>query len=238
MNDISKWKDFYFSRNGQLREELITENLPLVSQVTRVMHRGTFCGMEYEDMYSYGVIGLIDAVDKFDPHMGNKFSSYAYYRIRGSIIDELRNLDYLPRSIRHKANQIKATVNSGSCVGITEYDMARETCNTLQDFNLVWNLVSEVPINTSFDGMFYNVVSSTMDDPSMIFERKDSNEKIAACIEKLKPKEKKVLLMHFYDEMTLHEISRLMNMSQAGVSQYKRKAVSKLSNMLRESIVA
>ena len=240
------WESYCKTKAPHLKEKLILEYASLVKYVAGRLSVHVGQHVEYDDLISYGIFGLIDAIDKFDPNKGVKFETYASLRIRGAIIDNIRELDWVPRSLRQKAKDLEKAYAD------LEYDLGRppsdeETADKLgvsmKDFN---KLVSDASISTLVsleEAVEQN--SDLIDDPG--FEDISENpakqaefnelkDLLASEIDKLSEKEKTVISFYYYNELTLKEISEIMKVSESRISQLHTKAVAKLRGKMLKHV--
>lgn len=236
MHDADKiWKSYAASRNPALREQLIIEYAPLVKLVAGrlLMQVGQY--VDFEDLTSYGIFGLIDAIDKYDPEKGIKFETYASIRIRGAIIDNIRKLDWVPRSLRAKNKQLEQ-VYAELAIELGREPKEAEVAEKLdiplseaQDLIRKSTVVSLVSLDDYLEqnrdvGVF-NLSFSQTDDPENNIEMMETKEALAEAIDELSDKEKKVITLYYFNELTLKEISAVLGVSESRVSQIHTKAI-------------
>lgn len=239
MDNIAKlWKAYSESKSPALKEKLILQYAPIVKYVAgrMLVHIGQH--VEYDDLVGYGVFGLIDAIDKFDYNKGVKFETYASLRIRGAIIDHIRRLDWVPRTLRQKNKQLEQAVASlEDSLGRepTEEELAKELSMTLDETrelmrkSSVSSLVSlDDFLDQNYEASFNSLVSDKQDSPEEQIEIRERKEMLADAISKLSEKEKLVVTLYYFEDLTLKEISSIMKVSESRVSQIHTKAISKL----------
>ncbi len=194
------------------RKEIILENLPLVKKVASRIHRRLPEGtVEFEELVNVGVIGLMKAVDKYDEAKA-KFSTYAYIKIRGEILDFLRKLDPLPRNLRNKIKN-------------SDWEDVKEEA--------VFFLSIEENLFRNSDGIkVKDTLASTVPDPEDEVEKKERMELLSKAIGKLSEKEQLVLQLIFVEELDLKSVAEILNISVSRVSQIKTSALKKLRNLL------
>ncbi len=238
------WIEYSHSKTSAIREQIIIEYVPLVKVVAGrlAIYLGT--NVEYEDLVSYGIFGLIDAIDKFDYGKGIKFETYASLRIRGSILDQIRKMDWIPRSVRQKQKAIDAAIKKLETeIGpnYTDEDMAREL-GISDDEYASWlgqTNVSNVSSLEDFVEQGNEIRSSVVPgymrvEPEAAVEEKELKEALMEALEALTEKEKTVVLLYYYEELTLKEISNVMDVSESRVSQLHSKALKKMRGYLGE----
>ena len=247
MDEAGKKKlleDYSKLRTPELREKIILEYASLVKVVAGRLSMYLGYNVEYEDLVSYGIFGLIDAIDKFDYGKGIKFETYASLRIRGSILDQIRKMDWIPRSVRQKQKAIDAAIKKLETeIGpnYTDEDMAREL-GISDDEYASWlgqTNVSNVSSLEDFVEQGNEIRSSVVPgymrvEPEAAVEEKELKEALMEALEALTEKEKTVVLLYYYEELTLKEISNVMDVSESRVSQLHSKALKKMRGYLGE----
>lgn len=236
------WMDYSKTKDSKLKEELIVEYGTLVKYVSGRLSLYLGQYVEFEDLVSYGIFGLIDAIDKFDLNKGVKFETYASLRIRGSILDSIRKLDWVPRTVRQKQKQMdQVYLELENKLGHTPSDdevadKLKIPVDEVQDFVKKNNIISLISLDEyveqNYEMNLNTVKQSTTDEPEYIYEQQELKQSIADAIEKLSEKEKMVITLYYFEELTLKEISAIMNISESRVSQLHTKAVSRLKTKL------
>ena len=242
------WQEYRETGDLAVREELLTKYLPLVKNVAGRMAMGFPKSVELSDLVNTGVIGLIEAFCKFDPERGVKFETYAVPRIRGAILDELRALDWVPRSTRAKSREIeRALVSLENDLGRTPNndELAKQLDMTLAELHRALGDVSSTTI-LSLDEMIYGE-DDNRQIPRIETVACKSNCSIIGSIEKdelraflvvaianLTEQEKLVIALYYYEELTLKEIGEVMSISESRVSQIHTKSIMKLRGMVKE----
>lgn len=223
------------------RDELIIKYMPLVQYVVNGLALSLPPMLDLDDIRSYGVMGLIDAIDRFDPERAVKFETYAVTRIRGYIIDQLRTLDWIPRSARQRARQI----------GRVHDELERETGRAPTTDEVVDRLGLDrgkydqalqdaACVTVSFDAMLHSdedhysnallhmVEDRTSPSPSACLEAGDLRQAIRSAIGTLPEREQHLLRLYYFEERTLQEISRVLNVSESRVCQLHTRALGRL----------
>lgn len=241
-NTQNLWQAYRNTKDPATKEKLILEYAPLVKIVAgRIsVHVGQY--VDFEDLISYGIFGLIDAIDKFDPVKGVKFQTYASLRIRGEIIDNIRRLDWVPRTLRQKSKQLDKHYSDLEAVlgrEPTYEELAKKMNISVDEVKDVMkksaasSLVSlDDYVDTNKDVTVADVVETKADSPDLSYERKEIKSMLVDAINQLTEKEKRVVTLYYFEELTLKEISRIMEVSESRVSQIHSKAVVKLQNKL------
>jgi RNA polymerase sigma factor for flagellar operon FliA len=236
------WKAYIANRTPLVKEKLILEYAPLVKFVAGrlVMHIGQH--VEYDDLISYGIFGLIDAIDKFDPDKGVKFETYASLRIRGSIIDNIRKMDWVPRTLRQKNKQYEQTfAYLEETLGRepTEEELSEKLGLNLEETrelarkSSVLALISlDDYLDQNYETAFNSALSAPVETPETYMDKKELESMLAGAIEKLSEKEKKVVSLYYYNDLTLKEISSIMGVSESRISQIHSKAILRLQTRL------
>lgn len=242
------WEAYYRTSAPELRQELLSQYLPLVRNVASRMALGFPKSVELGDLVSTGVVGLIEAFKNYDPERGVKFETYAVPRIRGAILDELRALDWVPRSTRARAREIeRALIRLESQLGRTPNDveLAAELKYDLKDLYKALD-DSNSTVLLSLDEMIYRdddnrqiprvetVRLESKDTVLNDLEKSELRAYLTIAISNLTEQEKLVIALYYYEELTLKEIGEVMTISESRVSQIHTKAVLKLRGMVRE----
>ena len=242
-NDILYvWKRYGQTKDPMLREKLILEYAQLVKYVAGRLSIYFGSNVEYDDLVGFGVFGLIDAIEKFDINKGVKFETYASLRIRGSIIDSIRELDWVPRSLRQKNKEIeKAFSEFENELGrsASDIEMSNKLGISVNEFHKLLNNINITTMISLEDFLEQNYDSgvdipnySREDRPESHLEIIEIKDVLAGSIDKLPEKEKTVISLYYYEEMTLKETSAIMGVSESRVSQLHTKAILRLKGKL------
>lgn len=244
LNDL--WRRYFLTKKSELRDELIVQYLSLVKFVVGRVSSQLPGHVKLDDLYSSGVTGLIKAVEKFDPTKNNKFETYAILLIKGAIIDELRRLDWIPRSVHQKANQIaEATTKLQQKLGRdpTDAEVAAQLGITEESFGELLERVRPailIPLNSddfSQDDESMSISEKIADvKAETSFEiayRNEFNSLLERAISDLPEQERKVLILYYYEELMLKEIGKIIGVSESRVSQIHTKAIIKLRSKLK-----
>ncbi|MDL2248750.1 FliA/WhiG family RNA polymerase sigma factor [Tyzzerella sp. OttesenSCG-928-J15] len=236
------WKAYEKSRDSEIKEKLIIEYAPLVKYVAGRLSVHLGHRIEYEDLISYGIFGLIDAIDKFDYGKGVKFETYASLRIRGAIIDNIRKLDWVPRTLRQKNKQLELAYSELEAeLGrepteeevAEKLDMPIETARDLIKKSSILTLVSfDDYLTQNHEEAFVGINNAVVETPESNYDKKELQEMLAEAIDKLSEREKKVIVLYYFEDLTLKEISRIMGVSESRISQIHSKAVLRLQARL------
>jgi RNA polymerase sigma factor for flagellar operon FliA len=245
------WTRFKESENQSDRDQLIIYYSPLVKYVASRVAAGLPQSVDQSDLVSYGMFGLIDAITKFDPGRGYKFETYAISRVKGAILDELRSIDWVPRSVRSKAKSVERAMlklESKLHRAPTDAEIAEELDVSLDQLNSMYNQISSLGIVAldemlSFNGSesltFGDTLADRSDGPGGVYERVEMRQLLADAINRMTEREKIVLTLYYYENMTLAEIGGVLGVTESRVCQIHTKAVlqlkSRLSSMERES---
>jgi RNA polymerase sigma factor for flagellar operon FliA len=243
------WRAFKDSGEQQLRERLILHYSPLVKYVAGRVGVGLPPNIEQADLVSYGIFGLIDAIEKFDLERAIKFETYAISRIKGAIIDELRAIDWIPRSVRYKAREVEkayAALEGKLHRTPSEAEVAGELGIGLDDLHAIFSQVSFVNVvaldellNVGGDrGDKLSLVDTLEDtkaeDPVMAFETEETKYLLARAINTLPEREKIVVTLYYYEGLTLAEIGQVLGVTESRICQMHTKAVLQLRAKLAE----
>ncbi|SFT42536.1 RNA polymerase sigma factor for flagellar operon FliA [Lachnospiraceae bacterium XBD2001] len=236
------WDDYRKNPTPQLREQIIVEYAPLVKVVAGKLAMYLGSNVEYDDLVGYGVFGLIDAIDKFDLGKEVKFETYASLRIKGAILDQIRKMDWIPRTVRQKQKKIDEASRS---VEIRTGKMASdaEVANELgitEDEYMGWQSQLKVTNLVSLNEFMEQGNEPAMDahrnahfeQPEDVISREELKEVLGEALETLTEKEKKVILLYYYEDLNLKEISRVLEVSESRVSQLHTKALVKMKKKM------
>ncbi|MBR1572754.1 MAG: FliA/WhiG family RNA polymerase sigma factor [Lachnospiraceae bacterium] len=236
------WDSYRKKPTPELREQIIIEYAPLVKVVAGRLSMYLGKNVEYDDLCSYGIFGLIDAIDKYELAKDVKFETYASFRIRGSILDQIRKMDWIPRTVRQKQKQIdEAIKNIEMRTGKTASDEEiAEELGLSGDELLDWQSQLKVTNVVSLNEYVEQGAEPVMDahrnshfiQPEDMISQQELKQMLAETLEKLTEKEKQVVLMYYYEDMTLKEISKVLDVSESRVSQLHTKAIVKMRKHL------
>ncbi len=234
------------------REDMILEHTPLIRYVAGRIAMRLPAHVPLDDLMSAGVLGLIDAVDKFDPAQNVKFKTYAEFRIRGAILDELRSMDWVPRSVRRKSSKLEDAYNQlqhqlGRAA--TDEEVALFLKMSIQDFHQLLeevkgiNLLSLDDENSPVAHLDAEQVLQAMarndgEDPLAQLGLLELRRQLAGAIDGLPEKEKLVVSLYYYDELTMREIGEVLGYTESRISQMHTKAILRLRARLREVVLA
>jgi RNA polymerase sigma factor FliA len=244
------WQQYKKSGETPLRERLILHYSPLVKYVAGRVGVGLPPNIEQADLVSYGIFGLIDAIVKFDLERAIKFETYAISRIRGAIIDELRAIDWIPRSVRYKAREVEkayASLEAQLHRTPSEVEVAAEMGIKLEDLHAIFSQVSFVNV-VALDELLsvggekgdkLSLVDTLEDtkaeDPVLAFESEETKFLLAKAINTLPEREKIVVTLYYYEGLTLAEIGQVLGVTESRICQMHTKAVLQLRGKLAES---
>lgn len=235
------WIKYKKTKDEELKKELIVEYLPLVKIISGRMYNFYGGNIEYDDLLGYGVFGLIDAIDKFELKRDLKFETYAQIRIRGAMIDNLRKLDWIPRRIRKKAKDMELTVSKLENKygrSVTNEEIAKELGLDLREVEITLSEISVSSVVSLEDTISQREdinFSSEEKTPEQVLEETEVKKILAQNIDKLKEKEKLVISMYYFDELTYKEIGRVLELSESRISQIHSKAILSLKNGLNKA---
>jgi len=243
------WDTYKSGVGGDARERLIIHYSPLVKFVAGRVAAGLPHSIEQADLVSYGIFGLIDAIDKFDPERGFKFETYAISRIKGAIIDELRSIDWVPRSVRAKArsieqayskleNELRRTPDDlelAKELEITESDLA-QTLSEISFVGLVAldELLAAGNSERGNSTTLGDTISDRAYDPVDQYEVDEMKTLLADAINRMPDRERLVLTLYYYEGLTLAEIGQVLGVTESRVCQIHTKAILQLRSRLQE----
>ena len=244
---LKKYKEEPSKLTAQQKDKLIMEYAPLIKFIAQKIAVRLPANIELDDLISSGVIGLMDAIEKYDPTRDNKFKTYAEFRIRGSILDELRAQDWVPRSVRDKAKMLdRALIELEAGLGrsATDDEIAERLGCSLEDFYDLLNQVKPVSVLSIDDAATFSNVdkksilnlleSCKLSNPFNQLNMKSVKEIVATAIEELPERQRLVLSLYYYEDLNLKEIGRVLRVTESRVSQLHAQAISRLRAKLTQ----
>lgn len=240
------WDEFSRTRSIQARDALVLKYLPLIKYVIARMSVTPPVGLDYEDIMSFGIFGLLDAVDKFDTSKGYVFQTYAIPRIRGAILDELRKCDWFSRSGREKVQKLNRAVEKvmRDTGEVDDEKIMSELGFTEEEYYEVQDLasrgyVTSLDDTTPLDDGEVSIEATLADDrpgASEYLDEESEKQELAEALSELPEREKQMLSLYYYEGLTLKEIGQVMGVSESRVSQIHGKALTMLRAILREKM--
>jgi RNA polymerase sigma factor FliA len=243
------WRRFKATGDVHARERLVVAYSPLVKYVAGRMASGLPAHVEEADLISYGLVGLINAIERFEVEREIKFETYAITRIKGSIIDELRSLDWVPRSVRARAREIEkanAKLEHQLQRAPTDEEMAAELKMGVEEFQDALVQISNSTIaaldelwsvsDSSGDAvsLLDTLTDESAPDPAAVMDQTDLKDRVADAIARLPEREKLVVALYYYENLTLREIGEVLGVTESRVSQLHTKAVLRLRGRLTD----
>ncbi len=245
-NKLRNLKDYKSKIDEVTKNEIIVEYAPLIKYIAQKIASRLPSNIELDDLISCGVIGLMDAIEKFDPTRDNKFKTYAEFRIRGSILDELRAQDWVPRSVREKAKLVERAMQK------LERELGRppqdeEMCKELQvtqdEYHELLNKAKSVSLLNIDDSATFNrgdrrlmmglLEKRRSSNPFSAVNYKRAQERIKDGIKSLPEKQRLVLSLYYYEDLNLKEIGQVLDVTESRVSQLHTQAVLRLRIKLK-----
>ncbi|CEM62367.1 RNA polymerase sigma factor WhiG [Treponema phagedenis] len=240
------WLEYKKTGNAKIREFFIIQYAPLVKYVASKIAVGKPGSIEFDDLVSYGIFGLFDAIDKYDPEKNIRFNTYAVTRIRGAIYDELRSIDWVPRSVRQQIKQIEDTIAAIEAKlgrSATDEEIAFELNISLEEYHQLLLKISGTSVislaDTKFGGedsgqiaVGDSIEAPASLNPDVIVEREEIKRVIVEAIKELSEREQQVLILYYYEDMTLKEIGKVLKVTESRVSQIHTSANLKLKAKL------
>ena len=242
------WRRYKGDGDEKARERLVLAYSPLVKFVAGRMSTGLPSHVEEADLISYGLLGLISAIERFDPGREIKFETFAITRIKGSVIDELRSLDWVPRSVRARAREIEranALLEHKLHRAPTDAEMAEQLESTVEDFQASLTQISnssvvaldELWTLSDASGDQVSLLDTIQDhnavDPAQAVDKTEMRDRLADAIGRLPEREKLVVALYYYENLTLREIGEVLGVTESRVSQLHTKAVLRLKGRLQ-----
>src|SRR4051794_19838855 len=243
------WRRYKGSGDQAARERLVVAYSPLVKYVAGRMASGLPAHVEEADLISYGLVGLISAIERFELEREIKFETYAITRIKGAIIDELRSLDWVPRSVRARAREIERANSKLEHLlqrAPTDDEMSTELNITVEEFqesllqisNSTVAALDELWTVSDSSGDQVSLLDTIQDpgapDPAAVMDATDLKDRIADAIARLPEREKLVVALYYYENLTLREIGEVLGVTESRVSQLHTKAVLRLRGRMAD----
>ncbi len=246
----SLWREYRARRDEGLRDRLILTYAPLVKYVAGRLGSGLPAHVDDEDLVSYGLLGLIGAIERYDPDRDVKFETYAIARIRGAIIDELRALDWVPRSVRSRARDIERAIGEleakfgrvpsdeeiAGKLGITKDELDESLSeigrSSIAALDELWTISGSSGDQVA---LIDTIEDTEAPDPQGALSQTELREAIADAIARLPEREKLVVTLYYYEELTLREIGEVLGVTESRVSQLHTKAILRLKARLSGS---
>ena len=242
--ELDVWTEFLRTRSPAMREQLILQSVPLVHYILGRMniHRGGGC--EYEDLVHQGLLGLIDAVNHFDLKYGTRFSTYASVRIRGKILDYLRSCDWMSRSARQRVRAIQGIVSEywrdanreptdEEIAARLDVDLESVRQGLLDSSRVLISLDSRATMNEEDYTLYDALADDRQPDPEAVVTEQDLQTRMVAALEHLSERERLVLSLYYYEELTLREIGEILNISESRVCQIHARAVFNVRSLMK-----
>lgn len=240
--DMDKyWQSYKENDDKQAKDHLIVHYVELVKIIAGRLYTDYNHHVEYDDLVSYGIIGLIDAIEKFDHNKNVKFETYANIRIRGAVIDQLRNLDWVPRSLRSRYKRFEEAMQRLQARygnDYTDEQLANELDMSMDDMNKFLNEVSSfsvVSLEEKFEEHANFDIETDYDEfnPEQVLDKKVMYNMLKQGIEKLPEREGLIISLYYYEELTYKEIAEVLSISESRISQLHTKAIGRLKNDLK-----
>lgn len=233
-------------QNQQKRNEIILEYLPLVKYVANRIAGRLPNHIEVDDLVNAGIIGLIDAIEKFDASRKIKFKTYAEFRVKGAILDELRSLDWVPRSTRQKATRLERAYSELEQVlghAANDYEVAQHMGVSMKEFHQLISEAKGISLisidelrKDSDENLERNLLNYLANpeqlDPAQLVNLDQVYQIVADAIDQLPEKERLVISLYYYDELTMREIGEVLEVTESRISQIHTKAILRLRSRL------
>ncbi|GAB6088211.1 FliA/WhiG family RNA polymerase sigma factor [Alkaliphilus crotonatoxidans] len=239
MEHSSLWQHYKKHKDSSSKAQLIEAYIELVKVVAGRLYNTYGTNVEYDDLVGYGIFGLIDAIEKFELDKNVKFETYAQIRIRGAIIDQLRNLDWVPRSIRQKAKAVEMAYHKlENQLGrsASDSEVAKELGVSLKDYQLTLQQINNLNVvsleEKLIEGHAGNLREREDYLPESILCSQETYEILRSSIDNLPEREKQVIALYYYEELTYKEIGAVLGISESRVSQLHSKGISRLKAKL------
>jgi len=246
-DSTSIWDDYKRTGDKRLRDRLILTYAPLVKYVAGRLGTGLPAHVDEGDLVSYGLLGLMNAIERFDPHRDTKFETYAISRIKGSIIDELRSMDWVPRSVRSRAREIERGIvelehklhrppsdeEIAAHLGITDTEfqdsLTQISRSSVAALDELWTISSSGGDQVA---LIDTIEDTQGPEPQAALAQTELKEALGEAIARLPEREKLVVTLYYYEELTLREIGEVLGVTESRVSQLHTKAILRLKARL------
>ena len=231
----SLWQAYSQKPTLEIRNQLVEHYLPLVNIIAGRIAMSLPQHVDRDDLLISGYFGLMDAVDRYDIHRGNKFETYAGLRISGAMKDDLRSRDWISVSLRQKIRKYEAAVNKLEGTlghGVTDEELAQELEMTVDQVHQLERQINAATVVPLGDYMKAEMATPNEDDPYSGIEYVEMKETLMRALDELTDKEKLIVSLYYYDELTMKEISLIMHLSEARICQLHTKAMFKLRGFL------
>ncbi|MHB8089757.1 MAG: FliA/WhiG family RNA polymerase sigma factor, partial [Anaerolineaceae bacterium] len=231
-------------RSPAIREELVLRHVSLIHYVLGRLGVSSDIGMDYEDLVHQGLLGLIDAVDRYNPGFGTQFSTYATVRIRGKVLDYLRSIDWLSRTARHRSKSIQKAIQTLTTASnvppneqqISDYlgiDLDKVHQGLLDSNKIIVSLDALVNNDEDSETSLYDTLADdNQEDPADIASENDLKSRMVGCLKKLSERDQLVLSLYYFEELTLKEIGKVLEVSESRACQIHSQAILNLQAML------
>jgi RNA polymerase sigma factor FliA len=237
--------------SAELKERLVLEHAPLIRYIVNRIAVRLPSHIDLDDLHNTGVIGLMDAIDKYDPDKNCKFKTYAEFRIKGAILDQLRSLDWVPRSIRQKSRRLEqayAEVEQRLGRSATNSEIAESLGIELEEFHYLVDQVrgismvnlDELRSGADSDQAAYGDIFEDVkaENPFLSLKSRELRQAVADCISSIPEKERLVISLYYYEDLNMKEIGSILGITESRVCQIHTKAVARLRAKLRSALVA
>lgn len=239
------WDKYMKTKSPELREQLILEYANVVNLVAGRLSMYLGYTVEYDDLVGYGIFGLIDAIDKYDMTKNVKFETYASLRIRGAILDQIRKMDWIPRTLRQKQKRMDeaaAKLEAANGRPATSNEIAEELGIAIEEYE-GWKAEAEFTNLVSLDDYLeqgsegrIETFGAKFQQPENAVQKQELKEMLVEALKTLTENEQKVITFYYYEELTLKEISQILDVSESRVSQLHTKGLKKIKVQLGDAI--
>lgn len=242
------WAEYAQTKSNELREQLVKQYLPLVKYIAGRIPGNIPQALSWDDLFHSGIIGLIEAIDRYDPSQNVKFKTFAYPRIRGAMIDELRRIEWGPRSVRDAHKRLETTIEelqSELNHFPTDEQIADAMGISIEEYNdMLANVAKRYMLSLDYlysstdDDEEFTIKGSTeqseFEEPLEQVVNEDEKHRLVKIIDRLPDQEKLVIALYYYEELTLREIGEVLGVSESRVSQIHTKVLVFLEGKLRQ----
>ena len=235
-NTEKLWQSYYSTGDKYIKEKIVENYIPLIKHIVNRMNISLPPYLEYEDLISYGIFGLMQAIERYDAKKGIKFETYAYARIKGSIIDELRKIDWVPQGIRKKVKILQNAFSELEQLlgrSVNDKDICDYLNITVKELHEIYTEVTAYSGILSFDDLIgHEDTGQPSNQPDIQAEKEEVKEILGNAIDKLPSQENIVITLYYYEELSFKEIAEVLELSQGRISQLHTKAILRLRGHL------
>lgn len=234
------WEKYSRRKTASVKKELVLSYMNLIKYAARAINLPSRCLFDNDDLMSIGIIGLVEAIERFDPRRGVKFETFASQRIRGVMLDEIRKIDWLPRSVRDKYKKASKSLSELDMDSVNGDKYARAINMSISEFEQIKGYLANaeaVSLTRAIgDDMTLEDVIGSDSEVVEQFEDEELKEQLVRSLKLLPERERMVVTLYYYEELTFKEIGKTLGISESRVSQIHSEVISKLKEQIRKVV--